>query len=258
VVAVSSNHRVRHSVDIVRPLAVARFIEAAHANGMLVVAWYLPGLRDVGLDLRRVRAALRFTTLAGQHFDGFGLDIEAPVVRSLARRNAAAVRLSRAIRAIADEDFPLAAIVPDARSTQGGGLWPGFPFRALRPFYDAFMPMAYSSVRVRGASRVAAYTLANVRYVRAMTGDARVPVHVLAGLANRMSVAEVGAALRASAAAGAVGASVYKVSWMRAAQWPVVQRAAAQALFGSRHMRQPGGPSSATRYSSTTSKPLRS
>ena len=39
--------------QIYRPTQVARFLHAAHARGMRVVAWYLPPLRDVGREYRR-------------------------------------------------------------------------------------------------------------------------------------------------------------------------------------------------------------
>ena len=70
------------AVPIRRPALVARFLEAAHAQGLAVVAWYLPGFLDVARDVRRSLAAISFTTMSGQTFDGFGLDIESPAVRS--------------------------------------------------------------------------------------------------------------------------------------------------------------------------------
>src|SRR4051812_41385156 len=56
----TSNYQMRR--DIVRPDRVGRFIEAAHAEGMQVVAWYLPSLTDLNRDLRRSLAALNFTS----------------------------------------------------------------------------------------------------------------------------------------------------------------------------------------------------
>src|SRR5256885_2225450 len=66
--------------DIVFPVEVDRFIDAAHARGMQVVAWYLPSFNNPQRDLRRSLAAIQRTTSAGGHFDSFGLDIEASVV----------------------------------------------------------------------------------------------------------------------------------------------------------------------------------
>ena len=69
----------RQPVDIVKPRAVGRFIESAHAAGIQVVAWYLPGFTSYSRDLRRSLAAVRFKTPRGQRFDSFGLDIEARI-----------------------------------------------------------------------------------------------------------------------------------------------------------------------------------
>src|SRR5437588_261841 len=73
-------------VDVVRPALTARFIEAAHAEGLQVVAWYLPSMASPARDLRRSLAAMRFTTPDGQGFDSFALDLEASVVRKVWQR----------------------------------------------------------------------------------------------------------------------------------------------------------------------------
>src|SRR5688500_18757161 len=56
--------------------SVGRYLEAAHAAGIRVVAWYVPGFTDLGMDLQRSLAAIRFRSPAGETFDGFGMDIE--------------------------------------------------------------------------------------------------------------------------------------------------------------------------------------
>src|SRR4051812_27201325 len=87
----------RQSVDIVRPRTISAMIEAAHAQGIEVVAWYLPSYARLAVDERRAEAAIDFTTAGGQRFDGFALDIESDVVRSLPLRNRQAKRLARAL-----------------------------------------------------------------------------------------------------------------------------------------------------------------
>ena len=52
--------------DVYRLSQVARFLVAAHARGMRVVAWYLPPLRDVRREHRRAMAAIDFRTASGQ------------------------------------------------------------------------------------------------------------------------------------------------------------------------------------------------
>src|SRR3712207_6940484 len=106
---------------------------------MKVVAWYLPGLDDVPLDLRRTRAAIRLRTEKGGRFDGFAVDIESQRIRSLGARNRALMRYSRALRRHVGSSYALGAITPDERSTRyHPGLWPGLPYGALARLYDVF------------------------------------------------------------------------------------------------------------------------
>ena len=205
----TASWRVPNSVDIVAPQQTEELLMAAHAYGMKVVAWYLPGFANLRTDMRRVRAALEFTTEDGQKFDSFALDIEANSVNPVWRRNAAMLKLSRMIRDEVGPDYELGAIVPDQLSTSDGNvLWPSFPYAATAKYYDVFLPMAYSTFnRARGASRVYRYTANNVRFVQRATGK---PVHVIGGITNEMSLAEERAVERAAEDTAAIGASMYK------------------------------------------------
>ena len=204
----TASWRVPRGVDIVAPLQTAALITSAHAHGMQVVAWYLPGFKDMRTDLRRVRAALSLRTLDDQAFDAFALDIEATQVRSLARRNARMLRLSRMTRAAAGPSYELGAIVPDLVATSNGPvLWPHFPYSAAAEYYDVFLPMAYSTLnRARGARAVYRYTAANVRFVSQVTGK---PVHVIGGLTDDLTRPERNAVERAATDSGAIGSSLY-------------------------------------------------
>jgi hypothetical protein len=214
----TASWRVPRDIDVVAPIQTAQLVEAAHANGMRVVAWYLPGFEDLRLDLRRIEAALQFRTAAGQSFDSLALDDEATSVKPIRRRNVALLKLSRATRIAAGPTYPLGAIIPDERSTTvGGGLWPGFPYAAAARYYDVFLPMAYSTLgRATGARRVYAYTAANVRFVRRATHR---PVHVIGGITGAMSPTEQVAVALAARDAGAVGASLYKYRLYDSGSW---------------------------------------
>jgi hypothetical protein len=206
---------------IVYPVGLAALIDAAHAAGMRVVAWYLPGFKGVRRDLKRSLAAIRLTTIAGGRFDSFALDIESGAVRSIKTRNRRALALSRRLRAAVGRRYALGAIVPDQRSTAVGlpSIWPRFPYRRLRKLYDVFMPMAYSSSRGKGASFVYGYTLANVEWLRAATGDPELGVHVIGGIANRIGAAEDAAVMRAATEEDVLGASFYKARLSDDAEW---------------------------------------
>jgi hypothetical protein len=202
--------------------AVELFLDEAHALGIKVVAWYLPGLDDLRTDLRRSRAVLDYETPRGhQRFDGFAIDIESQRVRSLSARNAALMRYTRKLRRYAGADYALGAIVPDLRSTTvSPGLWPGFPYRAAARYYDVFLPMAYSSVRGRGAAFVYGYSRSNVSSVRALTGR---PVHLIGGLTDRLSPSEAAAVVRGARDGGAVGASFYDFAIHQDAAWRALE-----------------------------------
>jgi hypothetical protein len=211
--------------SFVYPVGVAALIDAAHANGIRVVAWYLPGFKSLNRDLRRSLDAIRYTTVAGGHFDSFALDIEANTVGNVALRNRRAQQLSSRIRRAVGKQYPLGAIVPDERSTSTfqPSLWPRFPYARLRKYYDVFLPMAYSSFRGKGSSFVYGYTTANVQYLRLMTRDPKLPVHVIGGLANKLRGSEAASVVRAARAQGALGASFYDVRLTGAEEWQALR-----------------------------------
>jgi hypothetical protein len=216
--------RLPQTADFRDQVATELAIDQSHKLGMKIVAWYLPGLDDVPLDMRRTRAALELRTDKGQAFDGFAADIESQRVRSIPARNAALMRYSRALRRAAGDDYALGAIVPDQRSsTISPGLWPGLPYAALAPLYDVFLPMAYSTYRGRGSSYVYRYTRANVEYVRAVT---RRPVHIIGGLDPGLRGAEPSAVVRGANDGGAVGASFYDFVGATPATWRALRSVA--------------------------------
>jgi hypothetical protein len=204
----TASWRVPKALDMKDEQAVELFLDEAHALGLKVVAWYLPGLDDLRTDLRRSRAVLDYRTASGgQGFDGFAIDIESQRVRPVSARNAALMRYSRALRRMAGPAYALGAITPDLRSTTAPpGLWPGFPYRATSRIYDVFLPMAYSSVRGHGSAYVYGYSRANVATVRALTGR---PVHLIGGLSDALGPGEHSAVVRGARAGGAIGASFY-------------------------------------------------
>jgi len=215
------------AVDLVRAAALGRFIDAAHANGLRVVAWYLPSLANVARDLRRSLAAVGFRSPKGDSFDSFALDIEAKVVPSAKKRSIRLLALSRLIRKAVGNRYPLGAIIP---SPVGMELlpkyWPGFPYAGLAKTYDVFLPMGYFTYRTKTAPATRAYTEANVDLLRTHTGTDAVVVHAVGGLAGSATVAQVRAFARAAADQGAVGASLYDYATTSAAQWRALSAAA--------------------------------
>jgi hypothetical protein len=214
-------------VDLVRPAALGRFVDAAHANGMRVVAWYLPSLRNVARDLRRSLAAVRFRSPKGDVFDSFAVDIEADLVHPAAMRSARLLGFSRALRKAVGPGYPLGAIIPSPRGMElKPKYWPGFPYAGLAKSYDVFMPMGYFTYRYKTAAAARAYTAANVEIVRTETADDALVVHAIGGLAGSATVAQVRAFAGAAADEGAIGASLYDYATTSAAQWRALSAAA--------------------------------
>jgi hypothetical protein len=206
--------------DIVEPWIVGRFVDAAHAAGMQVVAWYLPSFAQPVLDTRRALAALRFRSAGGQSFDSFALDIEASVVGNVSLRNARLLTLARTLRAAAPPAYPLGAIVPSpVGMRRHPKYWPRFPFRSLAAQFDAFLPMAYFSYYVGTPAAAYVYALDVVRALRRGTGRPDVPVHIIGGIANRIRVPTLDGFIRAAQDCGVAGLSLYAYLETTPAQW---------------------------------------
>ena len=202
------------------PAAVSRFIVAAHASGMQVVAWYLPSFARPALDRWRALRALRFRTPDGQGFDAFALDIESTRVRDAALRSRRVLELTDAVRSAAGARRPLGAIVPAPEAMRlRKDLGAGFPFRALRSLVNAFLPMDYFTYHETTAAGAHAYTVANVDVLRRRTGDPRVPIHLVGGEAGTADAEQVAAFVRAEREEGVLGASLYDFATTGPAAW---------------------------------------
>jgi hypothetical protein len=214
----TGNYRTR--TDVVQPAAIGRFIEAAHAAGIAVVAWYLPSLTNPPRDLRRSLAAVRLRTPTGQRFDSFALDIEASLVRSISLRNRRLLNLSAAIRQAAGPAYPLGAIIPSPRGMQLlPKYWPRFPYAGLGAIYDVFLPMGYFTYRTRSLRAAYDYTVRNAAIIRRATGDPSVPIHLIGGVADAASTAQVRGFVRAARDCGVAGGSLYDFGTTSAGHW---------------------------------------
>ena len=215
-------------VDLFRPAKIARFIRAAQAHDMKVVAWYVPSFDNLRRDRRRIRAALDFD-VEGQTFDSFALDIEATAVSRIARRNRRLVSLSTWLRERVGPDYTLGAIVPDG---VGSTYWPYFPYKEVAQRFDVFLPMGYFTYRVNGADAVRRYTAANIRLIRRATGNAAVPIRPIGGIAGDMRAAEAGAFVDAVIEAGALGGSSYDFPITTPGEWRELRRLARPGVTG--------------------------
>jgi hypothetical protein len=220
------------------PVEMAAWIRAAHANGMKIVGWYLPGYGNLARDVARTAAIASFRTGDGQRFDALGVDVEdkceikgstcngvkpSPTMDA-AGWNAAIVTHMLRVRSSVGALFPMAGIVPPPLGMAiRPSHWTGFPWRSLPRGYDVLVPMAYWSYRDDCASVpqhcAYGYTRDDVDQVRSLTGSATIPVHVAGGVADSVDAKEVADFVRGARDARAIGGSLYDYRTTEPAYW---------------------------------------
>ncbi len=177
-------------------------IGRAKAHGMSVVAWYLPTFVDVNVDVTRLVASARLPV------DAIGVDIESSEVRDPDVRSQRLLQVSARLRAATSK--PVIAIVPSpvAMDDISPSYWPRFPWRQLRPSYDAWMPMAYWSYRAPGSHWHDGYryTLENVRRIHRHLSDPDADIHPIG---SPTAPAHIDGMVRAIRETKAIGGSVY-------------------------------------------------
>ncbi len=215
--------RATSAADIAYPHALGAALDDAKARGLRVVAWYPPALDDMNRDIRRSIAAANFRSPRGNRFDAFGADIEyTSGVPDHAERSKRAVDYSKAIRARLGKTYALAAIVIPPTSLEiNKKRWPNFPWTALAPSYDVFMPMNYWTAHGKDAKTADDLTRRNVQQTRALTGK---PVHIIGGLGEAADAAQVRAYVNAARGAGSLGGGLYDFTTTKSNVWGELRR----------------------------------
>jgi len=225
---------------VAEPERTGALLRRAHERHMRVVGWYLPRFGDVDRDLSFLRAVARFEA-GGERFDGVGVDIEwTGDVPADDIRSDRLVALSRRLRSHVGDDRPVGAIVPPPTQLEvvNPGLWPDFPWRRLARDYDAWLPMAYWTLRTpaSGFRDPARYVDDNLaRLHRHLGADA--PVHLVGGVGPATTPGEVAAfaaavgKARAGGGAHVIGASLY--DWASVPPGAQLSPAAIRASAGS-------------------------
>jgi hypothetical protein len=196
------------------PAAIGDWIDSAHANGMKIVGWYLPIYgTSLNTDVSRTVAIATFRSSHGQSFDGLGIDIESK--QSSEARSAwfadIATHLAR-VRTGVTAAFPVGAITyPPLVMDLNPSAWDAFPWSAVGLQANAELPMGYWSYRTDCATNPQhcpyQYTLGNINEARTKTNG--LPIHIIGGVADSVTVQGVTDFMRAAHDARAYGASLY-------------------------------------------------
>jgi hypothetical protein len=202
---------------------LARFVDALHASGVNVVAWYLPGHVNVALDNRRALAMLAFRTPSSGAFDGVALDIESTKIANVALRSRRAVALAQRVRQAA-ADMPFAIIPFNPRGLElHPHTWLRFPWAQLAATSDAFAPMFYTGSSMKGFDATYGYVTRALRLLRTDMARPDVPIHVVGGVANRLGPDELaGFAAALTDDGNTIGVSLYDWTTTTPADWRVL------------------------------------
>src|SRR2546425_2772790 len=202
-----------------------QFVDAAHADGVHIVAWSLPSFKNPSTDAQRAEAAISFHSPAGNRFDGFGLDIESPEVAKVAARTTRLIQLSADLRSFAGDGYPLGAIIPSPYGmVVNKRYWPGFPYTQLAEVYDAILPMSYFTWHHHTGASTHWYIAKNVSLIRQGVGSDQVPIHVIGGIAQDASIEQAKAFVAAVREGGLIGASYYTFPGVDDAEWSVLDQ----------------------------------
>ena len=214
---IQTAHR-RSPSDVIEPDRLRAFIERAHARNIAVVAWYLPMLEDLPLDLQRLMAASELPV------DGLGIDIESLAVEDPVERTRRLLVLSNALRGRIGTKA-ISAITPSAVHLQvvNPGFWPGFPWPELGAIYDVIVPMSYWSVRRPEWRSGERYVAENIDRIRASTGRPDMPVHVAGGIADGVTLDDLRGMVAAIQARGTRGGSLYDWNTSQPPQWELLR-----------------------------------
>lgn len=197
-------------------------IRRARERRISVVVWYLPTLVNLADDMTR------FLEISRLPADGVAVDIESTAVADVGRRNAALVSLSQQLRR-ALPGRPLGAIVLPATLLEvvNPKFWPGFPYAALAPSYDAWLPMVYWTGRLAssGFRDAYRYTVDSVRRLRSDLGPAAAaPINPIGGVSvDGIGLGDMSGFVSAAKDTGSVGGSVYEWPGTDPAAWPVLR-----------------------------------
>lgn len=214
------------------PAKIVYWLSQARAAGIKVVGWYFPAYSEfLDIDVQRSAAIAAYRSPRGDRFDALGVDIEfRHEADSQDQFNAHIPLQLRRVRALVGVSYPISAIMPPPNQMDlAPSTWAGFPWAAIGAVADVAQPMAYSSYR-KGSQCpddpqycTRAYTRNAVTRTRAALQNSEVVVHVIGGIADRLTQNEFREFVKGVADARPYGASMYDVRTTSAAKWEILE-----------------------------------
>jgi hypothetical protein len=203
---------------ILEPERLVMLINRAHADGLRVVAWYLPDLRDINDDLQRLFA------IAQLPVDGLAVDVESRSVEDVDERNNQLLTLSATLR----QQLPgqvLSAIVlpPVVMEDVNPNYWPGYPWEGLAQYFDVWQPMSYWTNRKPEWRDAYTYTATNIDRIRAHVANPNAIVHTIGGIGDATTPDDISGLVQAAQDRGCTGASLYDYRTTGDDLWPGLQ-----------------------------------
>ncbi len=147
-----------------------RLIPAAHKQGIAVIAWVYPYLRDVSLDVRLTKLVADYVTPTGERADGIAADIEEVTDR------VSVYSYGQLTRALLGDDTLMVATVFHPRAQ------PGYPYDAIAASWNVLAPMDYwhsRASKIYSQEDVLRFVAASIITIRSAMGASQLPIEEL-------------------------------------------------------------------------------
>jgi hypothetical protein len=203
-----------------------RLIPAAHKQGIAVIAWVYPYLRDVSLDVRLTKLVTDYVTPTGERADGVAADIEEVIDR------ASVYSYGQLTRALLGDDTLMVAAVFHPRAE------PDYPYDAIAANWNVLAPMDYWHSRARklyGRADVTRFVAVSIITIRAAMGMNQLPIEELGQTYNMFTDDFTGGAtapgwdemiadMDAAKDFGCIGVSFFEWQTATQEQWQAISR----------------------------------
>ena len=203
-----------------------RLIPAAHKQGIAVIAWVYPYLRDVSLDVRLTKLVADYVTPTGERADGVAADIEEVIDR------ASVYSYGQLTRALLGDDTLMVAAVFHPRAE------PDYPYDAIAASWNVLAPMDYwhsRASKLYGRADVTRFVAVSIITIRAAMGMNQLPIEELGQTYNMFTDDFTGGAtapgwdemiadMDAAKDYGCIGVSYFEWQTATQEQWQAISR----------------------------------